>query len=169
MQELTRFFSFLGLFGIENVHCAVRPDENPVYDALDYAFAQLRHLLLLFHGKVTEYIVDLSSLGEVVSDSHTDSCVAGSAYGFGNVLQSVMASVASVLPHPEGAERQVDVITNHNQPFFCHRQLLQPVSDCIAAEVHVSGWLEQVDVPALHRQGSYIAISLGRKNSVGCL
>ena len=27
MQELTRFFSFLGLFGIENVHCAVRPDE----------------------------------------------------------------------------------------------------------------------------------------------
>ena len=48
-------------------------------------------------------------------------------------------------------------------------QFLRPVADGVAAQVHISGGLEQVHVPALEAEMGDVAVTLGRKNNIGCL
>ena len=143
--------SLLGLFfySIEYIHGSVRPDCNEIFNSADYAVADFRHggLLLVGHAAYDE--IHLPTFLEIVSDADSDSRIVLCPEEFLNVLKAVVPSVAAFLSHSEGTEWKVQVIADHQDVFYRDVQFVHPVADSVAAEVHISGRLEQCKLSSL--------------------
>ena len=113
--------------------------------------------------------IDLPATGETVSDADPDpGILVGIQLEF-DILQSVVSARTAGTPHPQGAEREVQVVGNHDQVLQREVQLLHPVADGVTAEVHVRGRLEQGEMPALERNLGDSPVPLRGENDIGCL
>ena len=89
---------------------------------MDGPLAYLRHIFLFFFGKSPQHIIDLGTVGEVVSDSDTDAGIVPGPESFFDMAQSVVTTVAPALTHTQSTEWQVDVIAYDKQPVDGDRQ-----------------------------------------------
>ena len=82
-----------------------------------------------------------------------------------DVGEAVMAAVAAGAPQAQRAKGEVDIVADDQQVVHREVQFLQPVTDGIAAEVHVGGGLEEVELPALVMDDGHVAVSSGFEGS----
>ena len=115
-----------------------------------------------------QYVVHLVSAREVAADAEADAAVLLRAEQFGDVLQSVMPAGAPLRAHPEGSERQGDVIDDDQQILTRNLLRVEPVADGLARKVHVGRGLEQHQRMPFAAKRGHGAVAVGGKRGVGC-
>ena len=80
-----------------------------------------------------------------------------------------MPAVAAAHAHPDRTERQVQVVADDDDPLRRDVHLVHPVTDGVAAEVHVCGRLEEDQFPSPVGALGYAAVTPAFENKIGCL
>ena len=91
----------------------------------------------------------MCALAEIVAYAKTQACIVLCAKHLLDMSQSVVSAIATLFAHAYAAEWQIQVIYQYQHVLHRNLLLLQPVSNGIAAEVHVGGRLEQDDLSTL--------------------
>ena len=77
-----------------------------------------------------------------------------------DVPQSVVAAVRALFANPDGTERQVQVVHQHEHVLHGDLLLLKPVPHGVAGEVHIRGGFEQYHFGVLHATFGYEPVTL---------
>ena len=155
--------------GIELIHGRADAHESPGADARDDLLRQLGDLLFLLVGEVAQHEVDLLPLGEVVADADTQARPLLALQELGDVLQAVVAAVGAGGAKAQCPEGEVDVVADNQNVIQLDAELLLPVADSVAGEVHVGGGLEEVEFAPFVADERHVAVAAGLENDIGCL
>ena len=116
-----------------------------------------------------KHIVYLTSARKIITDTETKTGKLLRPDHLGNILKTVMAGVASSRPNPYSSEWERQVVDGHYHIGNVDIFMLQPVTDCVARQIHIGRRLQQNNLSVFHTSAAYIAIALGRKRDIGCL
>jgi len=164
-----RLFYFSFGLRVQGAHRLVRPDECEVLAGGDDLLAEVLHLGEFFVAEFAEDEIDLLTFCVVVSDAHADSGVFLGADELVDVVETIVSAAASVLPHPECAERKVEVVADHDDALRSDIQRVHPIPYGLAAEVHVCRRFQEGELTSLDGDFSYAAVTVGLKTDIGCL
>ena len=114
---------------------------------------------LILGAELAEHKVGLCTTGKVVADTKLQAGIV-LPYELGDVLEAVVAAIATLGSESERAGRQREVIDHHEHILEGDILFLQPIAHGIAAEIHEGGGLEQRDLGILHTHVGYEAIAL---------
>ena len=62
-------------------------------------------------------------------------------------------------PHPQGPEGKIQIVTDHNEILQRNFELVHPISDSVATEIHVGGRLQQSEGPSFELYLGDVAVS----------
>lgn len=158
-----------GLFPVIVAHGKLHAAEGVCLDGFAGNGNLFVHNLFVFWRELAQHEVHLSSTGEVVADAKLEAVVGLRAKHLCYVLQPVVTSVGSSLPHAYGAHGQREVIYYDEHTFYGYLFLLQPIADGVAREIHVGGGLEQDEFLVFHFHVCHETVSLVLKNDIGRL
>ena len=80
-----------------------------------------------------------------------------------------MAAVAAPAAETDRPQGEVEVVADDDEILDAQMELVHPVTDGVAAEVHVSGGFEQGELPAFEGDLRDVAVALRGERSIGCL
>jgi len=161
----------LGRFGadIELIHGLADAHEGPGACAGDDLFGELGDLFFLLVGEVAQHEVDLLALGEFMADADAQARPVLAFQQFGDVLEAVVAAVAAGGTQAQGSEGKVDVVADDEDVIQLDVQLLLPVADGVAGQIHVGRGLQEVEFAAFVADDGHVAVAAGLENDIGCL
>ena len=107
--------------------------------------------------------------GEIPAHAEAHPGVVLRSQQLGDILQPVVPPGTPPGTHTQRAERQRNVVRNHQQVFRGDLLGLHPVTDGFARKVHVGRGFQQDQRTPLMLQLGHIAVTRRRKNSVGRL
>ena len=160
---------FLRSTRVQEVHSPVGTYRGIVFYSFDNLVADLRDSGFLLICECAEDIIDLASRMKVIADTDPDPGPRVGPEAKLYVLKPVVTSVTAALAHADGSEREVYVVAHNHEVLHREFQLVHPVPDSVATEVHVSGRLEKVELPAFEGDLRDVAVTLRAKRSIGCL
>ena len=141
------------------------PNDRTASDAIPMT---LRSVSLLLRKPLAEHIIHLLSLPEIMPYAAAKPRIGVGPDAGIDTFQTIMAAVVTLRPHTDGSQRQREVIEHHQQFGRLHLFFPEPVPHCIAAVIHIGGWLEQEEGTPLESHLRHIAVTLRPENSVGC-
>ena len=161
----------MGRFGadIDLIHGLTDAHEGPGACAGDDFLRQLGDLFFLLFGELAQHEIDLPPLREFVADADAETRPLLAFEQLGDILQAVVSAVAAGGAQAEGAEGEVDVVADDEDVVQLDAELLLPVADGVAAQVHICGRLEQVELAAFVAYERHVAVAAGLENDIGCL
>ena len=135
--------------GIHGIHGSVYANSSPCLYTVNYSFADSFHFLFFLFAQLAQNESYLLTSAEIVADTYSYACIFLSTDEFGDIGEAVVSSSTSVLSESQGSERNVEVVRDDDDVFYRYLELVHPITYSFAAEVHVCGWLEQKEFPAL--------------------
>ena len=155
--------------GIELIHGRADAHEGPSAGARDDLLRQLGNLLFLLVGEVAQHEVDLLSLGEFMTDADAQARPLLALQELGDVFQAVVAAVAAGCTQTQRPEGEVDVVADDQDVVQLDVQLLLPIADGVAGQVHVGRGLQEVEFAPFVADDGHVAVAAGLENDIGCL
>ena len=157
------------LTGIQFSHRLLSSGKCPCLDSSADFFGYRRKLQQLFGEETSQHEADLTAFAEIVADPYPYTRVVAALEQLFYVAEAVMPAVAAAQAHPDGAEREVDVVADHYEVLLRNLQLVHPVADGVSAQIHISGRLEQVEAAALDAQFGHVAVADSAELNIGRL
>ena len=154
---------------IELVHGLADAHEGPGAGPGDDLFGQLGNLFFLLFIEGAQDEVDLLALGEIVADADAEARPVLALQELGDVLQAVVATVGAGGAQAQCPEGEVDVVADDEDVVQLDVQLLLPVADGVAGQIHVGGWLQEMEFAAFVADEGHVAVAAGFENDIGCL
>src|SRR5690606_10183387 len=118
---------------------------------------------------LTQHVLTLAPTGKIIADAEAQPGVFLGADERIDAGQPIVAAGATLGPDADGAERQGQVVGDHQEAVHRNVLLVQPVAYRLAAEVHVRAGLDQHERAALVPELRAIAIAGRREDHPGHL